>query len=68
MPPEETSLTWSPASPGPSSGCWAPPMGLLLGRLNGAWDQEKKDRLTLPWPFLSLRAQKVLRLPEQKGA
>lgn len=68
MPPEETSLTWSPASPRPSWGCWAPPVGLLLGRQSGAWDREKKGGLTLPWPFVSLRAQKVLSLPEQKGA
>ena len=64
----DSSLTWSPTSPGPSWGHWVPPMGLLLGRLNGAWGQEKQSSLALPWLYLSLRAQKDPSLPEQKGA
>lgn len=62
-----SSLTWSPASPGPSWGQWIPTKGLLLERLNGGLGQGRQSSLALLWPYLSLRAQKDLSLGSGSG-
>lgn len=65
---QETSPDLLSTSPWSQLGVLGPTHGASTWKTEWGLGSENKGGLTLPWPFLSLRAQKVLSLPEQKGA